>query len=97
MRGKADEYPRKCIDLRSYTPPTEQNPRSQTQLHPTSLATCSICSIAPISTIVDWQGLPDCQAPIAFDQMKGTKYGWIYIKQTQSENLTSDPPSAKVP
>ena len=24
----------------------------------------------------------------------GTKYGWIYIKQTQNDNLTSDPPSA---
>jgi hypothetical protein len=23
-----------------------------------------------------------------------TKYGWIYIKQTQNDNLTSDPPSA---
>eukprot|EP01046_Picozoa_sp_COSAG06_P025040 COSAG06_NODE_2079_length_7643_cov_20.586957_7_plen_114_part_00 len=23
-----------------------------------------------------------------------TKYGWIYIKQTQDDNLTSDPPSA---
>jgi hypothetical protein len=24
---------------------------------------------------------------------ESTKYGWIYIKQTQNDNLTSDPPS----
>ena len=30
------------------------------------------------------------RAPMADD----TKYGWIYIKQTQNDNLTSDPPSA---
>jgi hypothetical protein len=30
----------------------------------------------------------------ALMQYPGTKYGWIYIKQTQNDNLTSDPPSA---
>jgi hypothetical protein len=25
---------------------------------------------------------------------RSTKYGWIYIKQAQNDNLTSDPPSA---
>ena len=27
-------------------------------------------------------------------ERESTKYGWIYIKQTQNDNLTSDPPSA---
>ena len=30
----------------------------------------------------------------SFLQPCSTKYGWIYIKQTQNDNLTSDPPSA---
>jgi hypothetical protein len=29
------------------------------------------------------------------NQVSTTKYGWIYIKQTQNDNLTSDPPSSK--
>jgi hypothetical protein len=35
-----------------------------------------------------------CGGDFVIGPAYSTKYGWIYIKQTQNDNLTSDPPSA---